>query len=154
LCVTPLPWGIKSVLLVFLGGIHSLVSKTAKRVEKSVVIKVGITISVGAALCIATRTPIIDVGISCMDVALSTKNIDEAYSGCGDVSKSRAALMPYGVAAPEMPKRLTDKFIDTASNVSASSVLNTLFTNGFKRRETPRETPLSSHTFINPNQTE
>ena len=118
------------------------------------VISVGITISVGAALCIATRTPIMDVGISCIDVALSANSIDEAYSACGDLSKSCAAFIPYGVAAPEIPSKLTERFIEIASSVCISSVLNNFLASGFNSFETPRETPLSSHTFIKPSQTE
>ncbi len=41
-----------------------LVNATPSKVENRLAIRVGITISVGEALCMATRTPIIDVGIS------------------------------------------------------------------------------------------
>ncbi len=89
-----------------------------------------------------------------MDVAFNTNSILEEYSASSDLSKSLAAQIPYGVAAPEMPSKLTDIFIQTASSVCGSSVLKIFRANGFKILETARETPLSSHTFISPNQTE
>ena len=53
-------------------------------VEKSVVKRVGNTISAGDRLCIETRTAISDVGRSCKDVALTTKNIADEYSAFSD----------------------------------------------------------------------
>ncbi len=115
---------------------------------------VGKITSAGDALCNATRIPIIEVGISCKDVALSTKNILDAYSACSLLSSRRAAWIPYGVAAPEMPKKLTERFIQTASSVAVSSVLNSLFASGRKSFDTPRDTPHASQTFISPSHTE
>ena len=91
-------------------------------VENTVVSKVGKTISAGATLCKAVRTAIIDVGTSCKDVAFKTNSIADEYSAFGLLSKSCAAFIPYGVAAPPRPKRLDDKFIEIAVSVSVSSV--------------------------------
>ncbi len=110
-------------------------------------------ISFGFALFIATRTAIIDAGNSCKEVAFNTKNIAEEYSAFSVLSSKFAALIPYGVAAPEMPSRLTERFIHAASSVFSSFVFRILDATGFKRRDTPRATPLSSHTFISPSHT-
>ena len=95
---------------------------TPKTVERADESKTGNTISLGVALCRATRTEIRDVGRSCNDVAFKTKNIAEAYSDCGVLSSNFAAVIPYGVAAPEMPSRLTEIFIEIASMAALSSV--------------------------------
>ena len=57
------------------GGINERVKRIPIIVENAVVMSVGITISAGESEPKATRIPIMDVGISCMDVALMTKNI-------------------------------------------------------------------------------
>ena len=111
-------------------------------------------IAAGAALPSALRIPIIEVGISCNDVAFKTNSIHEAYSAFCVLSSSCAAFTPYGVAAPEMPRRLTDKFMQTASSVVLSSVQNTRLARGRSSLETPRDTPLSSQTRISPSHTE
>ncbi len=67
---------------------------TLKAVQNALVNSVGITISIGDALPIATRTPIIDVGKICREEALSTKNIAEEYSAFFVLSKSRADCTP------------------------------------------------------------
>ena len=77
-----------------IGGIKSLVSTIPKRVESRVARMVGIMILLGAALCIATRTPMMDVGISCKEVAFRTNSIEEEYSAFSDLSRSLAAFMP------------------------------------------------------------
>ena len=115
--------------------------------------RVGRIMSVGAAEFKAVRTAIMEAGKICKEVAFSTNNIAEAYSAFSVRSKRLAALIPYGVAAPEIPNRLTEKFIQAASRASLSSVFKSRFAMGFNKRETPRATPLSSHTFIKPNQT-
>ena len=76
-------------------------------VEKTVVIKVGKIISVGAALCKEVRKATIEAGKSCKEVAFSTKNIVEEYSANSVLSSSLAAFIPYGVAAPAMPSKKT-----------------------------------------------
>ena len=106
--------------------------------------------SVGLALCIATRTATREEGKICKDVALSTKNIADEYSALSVLSKSCAALIPYGVAAPEIPKRLTDTFILTADKDCSSSVFSKCLRAGLINRETPRATPLSSHKRMSP----
>lgn len=121
--------------------------------ENRLVISVGKTISVGFALCNATRTLIMDVGKIWIDVALITNSIADEYSACGALSRSFAERIPYGVATPEMPSILTEAFMQTASSVSLSSVLNRRFATGFNHLETARETPLCSHTFISPSHT-
>ena len=137
-----------------LGGIKVRTKTAPSKVENRVVITVGKIIEAGAALPSAVRIPIIEVGISCSEVAFNTNSIHEAYSAFFVLSSSCAAFTPYGVAAPEMPRRLTDKFIQTASSVGLSSVQNTRFATGLSSLETPRETPLSSQTRISPSHTE
>ena len=121
--------------------------------EKSVARKVGKMMSVGFTLPIATRTATREEGNSCKEVAFKTKNIAEAYSEFSVLFNNCAACTPYGVAAPEIPKTFTDKFIQTAERAASSSVLSKRLAAGFKILETPRVTPLSSHSFINPIQT-
>lgn len=94
-----------------------------------------------------------DVGRICIEVALITNSIAEEYSACGALSSSFAERIPYGVAAPEMPSILTEAFMQTASSVALSSVLNRRLATGFNSLETARETPLSSQTFISPSHT-
>ena len=76
------------------GRTNNAVKHTPSRVEKIVVIKVGRIMSVGFALCREVRKATMDAGKSCKEVALSTKNIAEAYSAFGVVSSRLAALMP------------------------------------------------------------
>ena len=119
-------------------------------VEKSEASSVGSTIYVGFILPKEVLTAIMDVGNSCIEVAFKTKNNAEAYSGYSERSRRFATLIPYGVAAPEMPSKLTDKFMQTADKVSSSSVLKSFFAIGFKNLERAFETPLSSQTCISP----
>ena len=130
-----------------------MVNNTPSTVEKTVARKVGKIISVGLALCMATRTATREEGKICKDVALSTKNIAEEYSALSVWSRSCAALMPYGVAAPEMPSRLTDKFILKQSSVSWLSVLKILRDNGLTALDIACVRPESFHTFISPSHT-
>jgi len=138
---------------LFLGHKKPHVSNTPKMVVQIVVMRIGKIMSLGDTLCIDTRIAIMDVGKICNEVALRTKNIADAYSACSVLSKSLAVLTPYGVAAPEMPSKLTDKFMQAAFKVSSELVLNNLRAMGFNNLEIPRATPLSSHTRIKPNQT-
>ncbi len=114
---------------------------------------VGKMMSVGAPLPKAARTPTTEVGISCMLVAFKAKNIQEAYSACGDLSRSFAASIPYGVAAEPIPRKLAARFMLTAASVFSSSVLNSFFASGFMSFDTPRVKPQSSHTCISPSHT-
>ena len=74
-----------------MGGIRSRTSIPPSKVVKTVQKRVGRMTSVGEALCKATRIPIIEVGMSCKEVALSTKNIQEAYSA--NVAKNIKGIM-------------------------------------------------------------
>ena len=142
------------ILPILFGRINNRVSKTPKRVEKELTIKVGKMMSLGAALCMATRTATSEEGKICKEVALSTKNIAEEYSALSVLSKSCAVFTPYGVAAPEMPSILTEKLIHAVSTASSLLVFKIRRASGFKMREILRAKPLSSHTFIRPIHTE
>lgn len=137
-------------LLLLLGRIKRKVSVQPSRVENKVVKRVGRMIEVGFALCIEVSIATIEAGKSCKEVAFSTKNIAEAYSASGVLSRSFAAFTPYGVVAPEIPSRLTERFIHTAPSASSSSVRNNFRATGLSSRDMPRATPLSSHTRISP----
>ncbi len=128
-------------------------SSAPSRVENREVSTVGTRIFKGLALFKATRTPIIEVGISCKEVAFKTKNIADEYSAFSVLSRSFALSMPKGVPAPEIPSRLTDKFILIAPSARSSSVLNSRLERGRKSLEIPRVTPLSFHTCISPSHT-
>ena len=123
-------------------------------VEKRVVIRVGKMTAEGLTLPSAVLSPIIEVGISCKEVAFSTNSMHESRSALGVLSKSIADFTPYGVPAPEMPNILTDIFIQIASNALGSLVTNSRFAIGFNSLEIWRETPLSSQTRISPSHTE
>lgn len=125
-----------------------------KIVEKAVAINVGKMISAGALLPRVDLIPTIEVGMSWREVAFSTNNIDEAYSAFSDLSKRFAERIPYAVPAPATPKRFTERFIQTASSVSLSSVLKSRFASGAKSLEKAEETPLRVHTSISPSQTQ
>ncbi len=75
-------------------GIKIFAKRTPKRVENAEVKRIGSTISLGLALCRATLTAIREAGKSCKEVAFKIKNIAEAYSAWGELSKRLAALMP------------------------------------------------------------
>ncbi len=62
--------------------------------EKREVKKVGKITFAASTLPNAARIPTTEVGIICKEVALSTKNIHEAYSALGDLSSSLAAVTP------------------------------------------------------------
>ena len=132
---------------------HNLVKNTPSRVENKEASRVGSIISVGLALPSDVRTAMMDVGRICKDVAFNTKKSADEYSASSVLSSKVTACTPYGVAAPEMPKRLTDKFIQTTCRVFSSSVWNIRFASGFKSLEIPCVTPLSSQTRIKPSHT-
>ena len=130
------------------------VNTTPKRVESVVANNVGMTISVGEALFSATRTAMMDVGMICNDVAFKTKSIADEYSAFSVLSSRLAALIPYGVATPDIPKRLTERFMLIARKDSSSSVLKRCLARGFTSLETFSAIPLSSQTRIKPIHTE
>lgn len=115
--------------------------------------RVGRIMSAGEPLPSAARTPTTEVGMSCMLVAFRAKNMQEAYSACGELFSSFAACIPYGVAAAPMPSRLAARFMLTAEIVCSSSVLKSFLARGFTSLDTPRVKPQSSHTCISPSHT-
>ena len=121
--------------------------------ETAVQMKVGRIMSAGAPLPKDARKPTTDVGRICKDVAFKTKNIQDAYSGCGDLESNAAARTPYGVAAPPSPSILHERLMLMVCKVSSSFVLKSFRHIGRSKREILRLIPLSSHTCINPIQT-
>ncbi len=121
--------------------------------EKQVTRNVGSRTSLGVALCMASRMLMTDEGKICNEVAFNTNSIADAYSAFSVLSKRCAARTPYGVAAPDIPKRLTEKFMQTFCKAILSSVFKSFFTSGCNSADMPRVTPLSSHRCINPIQT-
>ena len=81
-------------------GLNAIfVNKTPRMVENAVASRVGKIISLGFALCKATRTAIMDEGKICKEVAFKTKNIAEEYlkeSGATEIRKLREEY-PYAL---------------------------------------------------------
>ena len=76
------------------GGINNRVSVTARMVVSRLASRVGMMTKLGLALPIATRTPMMDVGMSCSEVAFNTNSIADEYSAFGELSNSFAARIP------------------------------------------------------------